>query len=90
MGRLQRSHTERGAEHCACAIWWWLVAIPNSHFVDPMLFLKTNGLAKGSSMVVVMVEDAVVAERPPNMRIRSSTFRYGGFANLVDRSATVR
>ena len=66
------------------------MAIPNSHFVDPMLFLKTNGLAKGSSMVIVMVEDAVVAERPPNMRNRSSTFRHGGFAYLADRSAMVR
>ena len=55
-----------------------------------MLFLKTNGLAKGSSMVIVMVEDLVVAEDPPNMRNRSSTFRYGGFAYLADRSAMVR
>ena len=40
-------------------------------------------------MVMVIVEDAVVAERPPNMRKRSSTFRHGGFAYLADRSATV-
>ena len=71
------------------------MAIPNSHFVDPMLFLKTNGLAKGSSMVTVMedlavAEDLVVAEDPPNMRKRSSTFRYGGLAYLADRSAIVR
>ena len=68
------------------------MAIPNSHFcVDPMLFLKTNGLAKGSSMVIVMVEDIGVAEDPPNIRNRSSTFRYGGVGPyLADRSATVR
>ena len=59
--------------------------------MDPKLFFgnKTNGLAKGSSMVMVM-EDLVVAEDPPNMRNRSSTFRYGGFAYLADRSAMVR
>ena len=66
------------------------MAIPNSHMVDPMLFLKTNGLVKGSSIAMVMVEDLVVAEDPPNMRKRSSTFRYGGFAYLADRSAMVR
>ena len=65
------------------------MAIPDSHMVDPMLFLKTNGLAKGSSMVIVM-EDLVIAEDPPNMRNRSSTFRYVGLAYLADRSATVR
>ena len=32
----------------------------------------------------------MVAEDPPNMRKRSSTFRYGGVAYLADRSATVR
>ena len=64
------------------------MAIPDSHIVDPMLFLKTNGLVKGSFIVTVM-ED-FVAEDPPNMRNRSSTFRYGGFAYLADRSATVR
>ena len=64
------------------------MAIPDSHIVDPMLFLKTNGLVKGSSMVMVM-ED-LVAEGPPNMRNRSSTFRYGGFEYLADRSAMVR
>ena len=32
----------------------------------------------------------MVVERPPNMRKRSSTFRYGGFANLADRSSMVR
>ena len=41
-------------------------------------------------MVIIIVEDAVVAERPPNMRKRSSTFRHRGFAYLVDRSLTVR
>ena len=68
------------------------MAIPSSHFyVDPMLFLKTNGLAKGSSMVMVMVEDLIIAERPPNMRNRSSTFRYRGVGPyLADRSAMVR
>ena len=46
--------------------------------VDPMLFFsETNGLIKGSSigMMIVMVEDAVVAERPPNMRKRSLMVR---------------
>ena len=67
------------------------MAIPNSHFVDPMLFLKTNGLIKGSSMVMVMVEDLVVVEGPPNMRKRSSIFKYRGLgAYLVYRSSTVR
>ena len=71
------------------------MAIPNSHTcIEPMLFLNaTNGLTKGSSIVMVIVEDlvlAVVAERPPNMRKRSSTFRYGGAAYLADRSAMVR
>ena len=86
-GRLQR-----GAEHCASATWWWLVAIPNSHIcLDPELFLnETNGLVKGSSIVMVMVEDLVVVEGPPNMRNRSSTLRHGGFAYLADRSAIVR
>ena len=71
------------------------MAIPSSHIcLDPKLFFdkKTNGLVKGSSMVIVM-EDlgvAVVAEDPPNMRNRSSTFRYGGAAYLADRSAMVR
>ena len=67
------------------------MAIPNSHIcLDPKLFLyETNGLAKGSSMVMVM-EDLVVVEDPPNMRNRSSTFRYVGFAYLADRSAIVR
>ena len=32
----------------------------------------------------------MVAEDPPNMRNRSSTFRYGGLAYLADRSAMVR
>ena len=66
------------------------MALSDSHIVDPMLFLKTNGLAKGSSMVIVMVEDLVVVKGPPNMRNRSSIFRYGGFAYLADRSAMVR
>ena len=51
---------------------------------------ETNGLTKGSSIVIVMVEGAVVAERPPNMRNRSSIFRHGGFAYLADKSAMVR
>ena len=68
------------------------MAIPQSRFcVDSKLFFdKTNGLIKGSSIAMAMVEDVVVAERPPNMRKRSSTFRYGGFAYLADRSARVR
>ena len=74
------------------------MAIPNSHIcVDPKLFLnKTNGLTKGSSMVMIIMEDlvvavvVVVAERPPNMRYRSSTFRHVGAAYLADRSSTVR
>ena len=68
------------------------MAIPNSHIcVDPMLFFgKTNGLIKGSSIAMVMVEDLGVAEDPPNMRNRSSTFRYVGLAYLADRSAMVR
>ena len=72
------------------------MAIPNSHIcVEPLLFLNTtNGLAKGSSIVMVMVvEDlvvVVVAEGPSNMQYRSSTFRYGGAVYLADRSATVR
>ena len=37
-----------------------------------------------------MVMGDLVAEGPLNMRNRSSTFRYEGFANLVDRSAMVR
>ena len=32
----------------------------------------------------------MVAEDPPNMRNRSSTFRHGGLAYLADRSAMVR
>ena len=39
--------------------------------------------------MVMVMEDLGVAEDPPNMRNRSSTFRYGGFAYLADRSATV-
>ena len=39
--------------------------------------------------MVMMVEDLVVAEDPLNMRKRLSTFRYGGFVYLADRSATV-
>ena len=39
---------------------------------------------------MVMVMEDLVAEGPPNMRNRSSTFRYGGFAYLADRSAMVR
>ena len=39
---------------------------------------------------VGMVEDLVVAEDPPNMRNRSSTFRHGVPAYLADRSAMVR
>ena len=57
--------------------------------VDPKLFFETNCLIKGSSNAEV-VEDLAVAERPPNMRNRSSTFRYRGVAYLADRSATVR
>ena len=44
-------------------------------------------------MMVMVVEDlvvAVVAEGPPNMRYRSSTFRHVGAAYLADRSAMVR
>ena len=43
--------------------------------------------------MVMVMEDlvvAVVAEGPPNMRKRSSTFRYGGAAYLADRSTMVR
>ncbi len=59
--------------------------------MDSILFFnETNGLIKGSSMMMVMVEDLVVAERPPNMRKRSSIFRYGGAVYLADRSAMVR
>ena len=85
-GRLQR-----GAEYCASATWWWLVAISNSYiYLDPELFLnETNGLVKGSSIVMV-TEDLVVAEDPPNMRNRLSTFRYGSLVYLADRSVMVR
>ena len=70
------------------------MAIPSSHIcMDPKLFFdKTKGLAKGSSKAMV-TEDLVVAveaEDPPNIRNRSSTFRYGGLAYLADRSAMVR
>ena len=47
-------------------------------------------------MMVMVVEDlvvavvAVVAEGPPNMRKRSSTFRCGGAAYLAYRSSMVR
>ena len=40
--------------------------------------------------MVKVMEDLVIAEDPPNMRNRSSTFRYGGFVYLADRSAMVR
>ena len=40
--------------------------------------------------MVMVMEDLGVAEDPPNMRYRSSTFRHGGFAYLADRSAMVR
>ena len=76
------------------------MANPKSHFcVDAKLFMnETNGLTKGSSNAMVMMavedavvaEDLVVAEDPPNMRNRSSTFRYGVLAYLADRSAMVR
>ena len=39
---------------------------------------------------MVMVEDLVVAEGPPNMRNRSSTFRYRGLVYLADRSTMIR
>ncbi len=55
-----------------------------------LFFDKTNGLIKGSSILIVMVEALVVAERPLNMRNRSSTLRYGVDIYLADRSATVR
>ena len=59
-------------------------------YSNPKLFLnETNGLAKASFNVMVMVEDAVVAEGPPNTRKRSSTFRYGDFVNLASRFTTV-
>ena len=40
---------------------------PNSLLVDPMLFRKTNGLSKVSSDTVVMVEDLMEAQDPPNI-----------------------
>ena len=66
------------------------MAIPNSYiYLNPKLFLnEMNGLAKGSSIVIV-IED-LVTEDPLNMRNRSSIFRYKGFAYLADKSTMVR
>lgn len=84
-GILQQSQEMQrcGEEHIAPAELGdslCLFPILISHVdVDPMLFFsETNGLIKGSSIVIVMVEAAVVVERPPNMRKRSSMVRYAG------------